>query len=164
MNLDARDLERLAFLVRVVNGERRNLKATDERLFAEPFTAQKAGLLEEDSELAERVDAFVARFSRLQDTLGDKLLPALLAAVGEERRTLVDRLDVAEKLGWIESSEEWMAIRKLRNRMVHEYIEDAEVLALALQTGHARVLTLLNAADRMLAEVRERDWLGGQHD
>jgi len=34
--------------------------------------------LENNIELAERVEAFVARFGRLQDTLGDKLLPTLL--------------------------------------------------------------------------------------
>jgi len=33
--------------------------------------------------LAERLDAFAARFARLQDTAGDKLLPALLTWLGE---------------------------------------------------------------------------------
>jgi hypothetical protein len=159
MSLAAGDRERLAFLVRVVDGECRNLKSTDGRLFDEPFTPARASTLSEDAALAERVDAFVARFSRLQDTLGDKLLPVLLAAVGEDRRTLVDRLDQAERLGWIESSDEWMAIRKLRNQMVHEYIEDSEVLAGALQSGHQHVVMLLQTAERMLSEIKDRGWL-----
>jgi len=159
MNLSAAQADRLSFLCRVVEGERRNLVATDQRLFAEAFTIQTVECLDEEAELAERVDAFAARFSRLQDTLGDKLLPALLTAVGEDRPTLVDRLDVAEKQGWIESSEEWMAIRQLRNQMVHEYIEDAEVLAQALNTGHQFVATLVQSAENMVAEISGRGWL-----
>ena len=159
MKLDDAGRERLAFLARVVSGECRNLLATDQRLFVQVFTPQQASSLAESLELAERVDAFVARFSRLQDTLGDKLLPALLNALGEDRATLVDRLDLAEKLGWIDSSEEWMSIRLLRNQMIHEYIEDPEVLAAALQAGHESVRILVAAADRMLAEMWARRWI-----
>ncbi|WP_297051210.1 MULTISPECIES: hypothetical protein [unclassified Thermosynechococcus] len=53
---------------------------TDQRLFQEPFTAERAAQLEEDIDLAERVDAFVARFGHLQDPLESKLLPAYLSA------------------------------------------------------------------------------------
>jgi hypothetical protein len=149
----------LAFLARVIDAECRNLQSTDERLFEEPFTPARASTLSEDAALAERVDAFVARFSRLQDTLGDKLLPVLLAAVGEDRSTLIDRLDQAERLGWIESSDEWMAIRQLRNQMIHEYIEDVELLANALQSGHQHVAVLLQAAQSMRSEISNRGWL-----
>ncbi|MEQ9394231.1 hypothetical protein [Haliea sp.] len=39
--------------------------------------------------------------------------------------TTTDRLfPKAEKLGWLDSADEWMTFRKLRNQMVHEYIED----------------------------------------
>ncbi|QOC23761.1 hypothetical protein IC757_06445 [Wenzhouxiangella sp. AB-CW3] len=152
------DMERLRFLARVIEGETRNLEATNARLFSEPFTAEAAERLDEDQALSERVDAFVARFSRLQDTLGDKLLPALLKALGEERALLIDRLDTAEKLGWIESSEQWMVIRQLRNQMIHEYIEDSTVLAEALQAGHDYVEELTNAARNMLGELEKRGW------
>lgn len=36
--------------------------------------------LDESDENNEMLDAFVSRYSRLQDTLGDKLLPVLLRA------------------------------------------------------------------------------------
>jgi hypothetical protein len=45
--------------------------------------AARAGTLRQDPEMSERVDAFVARFGRLQDTLGDKLLPRLLQWLAE---------------------------------------------------------------------------------
>lgn len=152
-------IDRLSFLARVIEGESNNLQATDARLFAAPFTTKTVKRLGEDQELSERVDAFVARFSRLQDTLGDKLLPELLEALGEERAILIDRLDMAEKLGWIRSSEQWMAIRQLRNQMIHEYIEDPAVLTAALQTGHSYVKELTNTAEKMLLELKNRDWL-----
>ncbi|BAO81810.1 DNA-binding protein [Serpentinimonas raichei] len=76
-------LLRLQFLVRVVRKECQHLASTDQRLFAEPFSPQRAAQLQTDPDLAERVEAFVARFGRLQDTLGDKLLPVLLLALGE---------------------------------------------------------------------------------
>ena len=158
MNLRAGDNERLQFLARVIKGESSNLQATNSRLFAKPFTTETAKRLDEDQEFSERVDAFVARFSRLQDTLGDKLLPELLEALGEERAILIDRLDKAEKLGWIQSSDQWMAIRQLRNQMIHEYIEDPDILAKALQTGHEYVEELLTAAQNMLNELQKRGW------
>ena len=40
-----------------------------------------------------KVEAFVSRFCRLQDTLGDKLLPALLKALGEPDRALLINLE-----------------------------------------------------------------------
>ena len=159
MTHDADTRSRLLFLARVIEGECRNLQATNERLFDTPFTAETASQLDDNEELSERVDAFVARFSRLQDTLGDKLLRELLIALGEERPILIDRLDLAEKFGWITSSDQWMAIRQLRNQMIHEYIEDPNTLATALQTGHDYVEELITAAKKMLQEIKKRGWL-----
>lgn len=80
MTLDASLAARLQFLARVVSKESRHLAATDQRLFASGFTLEHVTRLESEADLAERVDAFVSRFSRLQDTIGDKLLPVLVAA------------------------------------------------------------------------------------
>jgi hypothetical protein len=66
---------RLAFLLETAELECRHLAATDARLFAVPFTSERAATLSTDEALAERLDAFVARFARVQDTAGDKLLP-----------------------------------------------------------------------------------------
>jgi hypothetical protein len=67
----------------VIGKECRHLETTDLRLFATPFTTERASSLADDADLAERVEAFVGRFGRLQDTLADKLLPTLLAALAE---------------------------------------------------------------------------------
>jgi hypothetical protein len=152
-------LIRLQFLARVARKESRHLQTTDQRLFVIDFDAARARSLDSDADLAERVEAFVSRFGRLQDTLGDKLLPALLSALGEKVGAQLDNLDVAERLGYIESSESWFAVRELRNQMVHEYIEDPEILASALRSGHDFVSVLVTVTDTLTGEIERRGWL-----
>ena len=136
--------ERLHFLLETVALEAEHLQGTDERLFALPFTAERAAALREDVLLAERLDAFAARFSRLQDTLADKLLPALLARLGETAGSVLDNLDRAHRLGLLqEPAENWLAVRALRNRMVHEYIRQPELLADAVNAAHRAIPMLV---------------------
>jgi hypothetical protein len=149
---------RLQFLARVVRKQCQHLATTDQRLFRSLFTLEQASRLEADNDLAEKVEAFVGRFGRLQDTVGDKLLPLLLDALGEKSSAVIDNLDRAERLELLKSTDEWMTIRNLRNQMVHEYVEDPVVLTSALQTGHAFVPALISAANKMIAEIERRGW------
>lgn len=148
--------ERLQFLVRVTEREVAHLRSTDQRLFASGFTAEDARRLADDAELAERVDAFVSRFARLQDTVGDKLLPAWRSAVGEEPGTAADNLDRAERLGLISSADLWLTLRRLHNQMVHDYIEDPALLADALLMAHTNLTILTDAAHAFLADLARR--------
>lgn len=75
--------DRLLFLLQTVEKEGRHLTGTTERLFADTIDAIWVQRLEDHPELAERTDAFATRFGRMQDTLGDKLIPEL-------RRRLVE--------------------------------------------------------------------------
>lgn len=149
MIVDARAQARLERLAQVVAKEVRHLLATDARLFAVPFTIERARQLAEDEDLAERVEAFVSRFGRLQDTLGDKLLPAWLATHGERPGVFSENLDRAERLRLVENAQAWIDMRRLRNQMVHEYVEDPAVLASALTAGHTFVPMLERAAQRL---------------
>ena len=90
--------EKLCFLAETVLAEAALRQITDGRLFAATMDAQRAATLREDVDLAERVDAFVARFGRLQNTVGDKLLPAVLAWLAEPIGPAIDNL--AEPSGW----------------------------------------------------------------
>jgi hypothetical protein len=130
---------RLAFLVETVALEVQHLLDTDGRLFAQAFSADRAAALRVDIDESERTDAFVARFGRLQDTVADKLLPEFLRCLAEPVGPAIDNLDRAEKLGLLNSADEWLASRKLRNRMVHQCVRDAAELAEALNQGHALV-------------------------
>ncbi len=158
MNLPEAARLRLQFLCRVVQRESRYLQQTTQRLFIHDFTAQAVAQLEADPDRAERVEAFVGRFGRLQDTLGDKLIPAVLAALGERCGPAADNLDRAERLGFVASADEWFAMRGLRNQMVHEYVEDPAVLWDALQAGRRYVPALANTAQSLVAEVTRRGW------
>lgn len=158
MTIAAKKIVRLQFLARVVRKECKHLNNTDQRLFKTPFTIEAAAQLEADPDLAERVEAFVGRFGRLQDTLGDKLLPLLLTVLGEKTAAAIDNLDRAERLGLIASSDDWMVMGSLRNQMVQEYIEDLVILSTALQSGHEFVSVLIQAANKMCAEIERRGW------
>jgi hypothetical protein len=46
-------------------------------------------------------------------------------------------------------------MRKLRNQMVHEYIEDVYVLMSALKAGHAFVPVLLDTAQRLTQQINK---------
>lgn len=147
--------ERLRFLSRVVKKEVKHLDYAANQVFGGQLTYEAVKALDTTPDLAMRVEAFSSRFCRLQDTLGDKLLPALLKALGEPDRALLINLDKAEKYGWLESSEQWIALRQLRNQMIHEYIENAQTLYDALTTAYANLKTLVQFETRLNNHVAE---------
>lgn len=149
MSLPADTRERLRFLADVVVREARYLAQTDARLFGAGFGLNDIAALPSNAELGERVDAFVARFGRLQDTLGAALLPQLLGALLEPSGTVLDNLNRAERLGWVRSASDWAELRLLRNRMVHEYVRDPQELLDALTAAHGGVVDLVAAAAAM---------------
>jgi hypothetical protein len=151
--------QRLVFLIETVELEAQHLLDTDRRLFAQLFSADRAAGLRMNIDESERTDAFVARFGRLQDTVADKLLPEFLRCLAEPVGPAIDNLDRAEKLGLLNSADEWLASRKLRNRMVHEYVRDAAELADALNQGHVLVPLLVNLARTISADCRRRGLL-----
>jgi hypothetical protein len=155
VRVDESQWVRLQFLARVTHKECQYLLETDQRLFTGPMTIDLVQKIEMDPLLAERLDAFVSRFGRLQDNLGDKLLPQLLEAMAEPVGAVIENLDRAEKLGWLSSADTWLEIRKLRNQMVHEYIEDLAILSSALQAGHAYVPVLIDTAKRLTAQINK---------
>lgn len=96
------------------------------RLYSQPIDIAWVRRLEAKPELAEQLEAFVSRFGRMQDTIADKLMPRWLMALAENTGSQIETLNRAEKLGVVEDVEHWLEARKLRNRLVHEYMESAE--------------------------------------
>ncbi|MBU1618438.1 MAG: hypothetical protein KJ556_02430 [Gammaproteobacteria bacterium] len=156
MTLNQDEQLRLAFLIRVIKKEQQHLLQTDARLFATPLTKEKLAELEQNIGLAEQLDAFASRFGRLQDNVGDKLLPAVLLALGEKKGPVLDNLNKAEKFGWLSSSGDWIAARQLRNKMVHEYIEDPEILAASFNVAHQFIQLLQNFSQQLIEAVESR--------
>ena len=155
MNLLPETQERLNFLVRVVSKEIKHLDYADSQAFGASLTLERVEKLEQDPALALTLEAFTSRFCRLQDTLGDKLLPALLNALGESASALLINLNKAEKYGWLDSAEEWISLRQLRNKMIHEYIEEAVILHSALTTAHQNVEVLKVFAENLMLQVQQ---------
>ncbi len=136
MNIPLDVKERLLFLLRVVDKELVHLNYAAAQVFNPSFTLEKAKQLDADQPLALNIEAFTSRFCRLQDTIGDKLLPAWLGAMGEKTSVLLVNLDKAEKLSLLASADTWVMLRQLRNQMVHEYIEQPEILFNAIQVAY----------------------------
>ncbi|MBS3963812.1 MAG: hypothetical protein KGZ80_04820 [Methylomonas sp.] len=149
---------KLRTLVTIVSKESRHLQQTTERLFTQDDWSWMSRL-EYDMDISERVEAFVGRFGRLQDTLGDKLIPLLLLVEEETPGTALDNLGKAERLGWLSSVADWSEARGLRNRMVHEYMEDIDEFRLALDRGRQLVPLLLGSAQAILSFIDSRNYL-----
>jgi hypothetical protein len=141
------DRERLIGLLKTAQAELLHLQQTDARLFKNPLNPDELVLRLQDIDFSERVDAFVARFGRLQDLLGDKFLPAWLKAMEEGPGAVLENLDRAEKLGLLASADKWLAVRKLRNLMVHEYIDQPKTLHMALHAAHDHVAMLAQTVE-----------------
>ena len=146
---------RLAFLVRVVEKEIQHLDYADQQVFSSAFDMASLENLDHKPELALKIEAFSSRFCRLQDTLGDKLLPLLLTALGESPKALLVNLDKAEKYGWLASTEQWIALRQLRNKMIHEDIENPDIWYSALITAHKNISLLKDFSGRLNKQVAE---------
>ena len=84
---------------RVVLKESALLEKTRQRLLNRPVDAEWVLRVEKDDDIAERMEAFVSRYGRLQDTLGDKLFPRLLELIGQRGKTLLDVLNQVERIG-----------------------------------------------------------------
>ena len=147
----AQTSERISRLLSLVDKEATHLQQVCERLFAcrEEITGAWLGEKLADGTGFDQLESFSGKFARLQDTLGDKLLPTYLAAVLEPVGTGIDNLNRAEKLGLIEDAERWAGLRQLRNRLVHEYVDDLSELASALHEAREGVGDLLHAARRI---------------
>ena len=68
------------------------------------------------------IDQFLFRFSKLQDTMGEKLFPTMLFLFGEDfsKKPFIDILNRLEKMELL-YKDDWMNLRKIRNDVAHEY-------------------------------------------
>lgn len=153
MNVSADSRRRLSWLLSLSEKEARHLQRTSARITALKPDLEWIRSLEENEAHSEMLEAFVSRYSRLQDTIGN-ILSSLLEAALEPSGTQLDNLSRAEKLGWVDSVERWIALRELRNRLVHAYMESPEDLLEALTEALESVETLFSTRTRMAGVVR----------
>lgn len=130
-----------------------HLRYTHRTLFAQPIDADWVQQLNTRDDLAEKVDAFVSRYGRLQDHIGEKLIPRFAALLGEAPKSMLDVLAYAEKMQWVKSAEVFVGARKLRNLLVHEYMSDAELFLQALLAAREAAEMLFHTITAIEAEA-----------
>ncbi len=128
--------QRVLQLLELLDREQEGLERTRSRLFGQTVNADWVRGMEQHPEREDLAESFAAKFNRFQDGVGDKLLPRVLDQVGEPIGPFIDNLDRAERLGWLHSAARWMRARRLRNRLVHEYVPDPAEFARALQEAN----------------------------
>lgn len=69
-------------------------------------------------------DAYLKRFSSLQDFLGSKIFPLLISISGIGSTKMTEVLYHAEKEGLIDDLNTWISLREARNELEHDYPDD----------------------------------------
>ncbi|MFA7279376.1 MAG: hypothetical protein WC100_04725 [Sterolibacterium sp.] len=146
-------MERLLWTLGIVYREGKHLQISQQRLFSHAITVQWVNALEHKIEDGEQLEAFVSRFGRMQDTVADKLLPRWLVALEERTGSQIEILNRAEQLGVLESTEVWLEARKLRNRLIHEYMTDPVSFAEDLNLANRFTTMLLATYQRLRADI-----------
>jgi hypothetical protein len=142
------------FALDLAHRQAEHLRYSQGRLFESPIDLEWVQNLDNRPDLAEKVEVFISRFGRLQDHhLGDKLLPRFAALVGENSKTLLDTLAIAERADWLPDAEAFIAARKLRNTLVHEYMQDARIFLESLFAAQQACNMLFTVIENTEAEL-----------
>lgn len=110
--------------------------------------------LEANPALVRLLDQILYRFMKLQDAVGERLLPATLAMLLEpfEDWPMRDRLDRLERLGYLDTLQ-WLDWRGVRNRLAHEYPDAPELRWAALKDALAAARALLSCCDAWISRL-----------
>lgn len=133
---------------------------TSIRIFS-PLTGETYTNLSDDQ--VQDVDQFILRFTKLQDAMGTRLFPAILQFLKEPfaDRPMLDKLNRLEKLGFIESIEQWQTLRNIRNNFAHDYPNDPDKNAaqvnLAFESVRDLYAMLMTVSSKLKAEYPALD-------
>lgn len=110
------------------------------------FPLQQESYQEFTEEQISYTDQLIYRFSKLQDTIGNKLFPMILEGLSEDIENLpfIDLISKIEKLGLIDSTSQWLILREIRNIVTHEYPFHLEELVEGLNQLAEQSTTLSN--------------------
>lgn len=72
------------------------------------------------------LDAYLKRFASLQDFLGAKIFSLLLEIAGINNTKMSEVLSNIEKEEIIDSLENWIELREVRNELEHDYPEELQ--------------------------------------
>lgn len=103
-------------------------------------------------------DLLIFRFSKLQDSMGEKLFPSLLENLGEDIDNIpfLDILGKLERLRLIEDHKQWIFLREIRNIVIHEYPFNREEIIKGLNLLAGHVMILQNIFDSLILYIKNR--------
>ncbi|MCX7100559.1 MAG: hypothetical protein NTX38_03460 [Methylobacter sp.] len=123
-----------------------------------PLDATKYQQLSEDQ--IEHIDKFLFRFAKLQDAMGEKLFILLLEFLKEENpknKPFIDILNRLEQLSLLEDKNDWLELRKIRNNISHQYEDEPQQAAEALNSIYVSKIILEKIYTSLKASYRERN-------
>ena len=96
-------------------------------------------------------ELFTNRFSKLQDLMGNKIFSLVLTTAGEpaDEMTFIDKINKLEKLKIIDSAQEWMILRQIRNHLSHEYPDHPELTAQFLNQAYEHTDKIISLFEKI---------------
>jgi predicted nucleotidyltransferase len=122
-----------------------------------PLSAKKYQAL--DAHAIKNIDQYLFRFSKLQDTTGEKLFRLVVQDFIEniDRMTFIDILNQLEKIEILENAQEWRVLRDIRNNIAHQYDDDPEEMADALNKIFAQKEILIEIYNKIKKYYQSKD-------
>ena len=166
MDIDGLKIKK--YLVECVKHKQRIVEAFSHIRGIFPLSGKKYQELTDEE--IKNIDQFLFRFAKMQDTIGDKLLKAVASEFVEnvEKMTFVDILNTLEKVGILDSANDWKKLREVRNNIAHQYDDEADEMAMALNDIFAQKDILFEIFEKILEfygqknlktiETRTGDW------
>lgn len=104
------------------------------------------------------IDQLIFRFSKLQDSMGNKLFPAILQNLGEDTtgKPFIDLLIRLEELDLIDNHKEWLRLRETRNTVTHEYPFHSEEIIEGLNVLHEDVKVISDIWNHLKKYAQEK--------
>ncbi len=122
-------------------------------LLADLFPLSVEAFSNLSEEQIEHIDQFIYRFTKLQDSMGRRLLPAMYTWLENDDRPMpfLDMLNRLEQLQVIDDVGKWQFFRNLRNNLAHDYPESMEQTVDTLNVLYNEI----QALEDMYLKVRE---------
>jgi len=97
------------------------------------------------------MDQYLFRFSKLQDTLGKRVFRAIVSEYEEDidALTFVDVLNRLEKIGVLDDVNIWKTLRDVRNDISHQYDDNPQEMAEALNNIFAYKTELIAILEKI---------------
>jgi hypothetical protein len=105
------------------------------------------------------IDQYLFRFSKLQDTLGKRVFRMIVSEYEDNinELTFLDILNRLEKIGLLDDVNIWKKLRDVRNDISHQYDDEAEDMAEALNNIFAYKTELISIFDKIELFVNKEE-------